>query len=189
MLPAVVLTLGGLALAYLPVTFGWADLPDAVSLAPMFLGAVWAWSVVRKKPGRARFLAAVLLTTGWQREHGLPPDIIKGGLCCSGTFDMEPVRLSSRGDYIEFTDEMEDELSPIRHLDRLHAPLIVAYGTCESPEFVRQSREFAGAVAAGGKPVLLIVAENYNHFEVIETLANPHGALGRAVLEQMEAST
>ena len=98
-------------------------------------------------------LAAVLLTTDWQREHGLPPDIIKGGLCCSGTFDMEPVRLSSRGDYIEFTDEMEDELSPIRHLDRLHAPLIVAYGTCESPEFVRQSREFAGAVAAAGKPV------------------------------------
>lgn len=134
-------------------------------------------------------LAAVLLTTDWQREHGLPPDIIKGGLCCSGTFDMEPVRLSSRGDYIEFTDEMEDELSPIRHLDRLHAPLIVAYGTCESPEFVRQSRGFAGAVAAVGKPVQLIVAENYNHFEVIETLANPHGVLGRAVLEQMEAST
>ncbi|MEE8106538.1 MAG: hypothetical protein V3T86_13465 [Planctomycetota bacterium] len=62
MLPAFVLTLGGLALAYLPVTFGWADLPDAVSLAPMFLGAVWAWSVARKRPGRVRLLTAVLLT-------------------------------------------------------------------------------------------------------------------------------
>ncbi len=68
-------------------------------------------------------------------------------------------------------------------------PLIVAYGTCESPELVRQSRDFAGAVAAAGKPVQLIVAENYNHFEVIETLANPHGVLGRAALEQIEAST
>ena len=133
-------------------------------------------------------LAGVILTTDWQEEHDLPADIIKGGLCCSGTFDMEPVRLSSRGDYIRFTDEMEHALSPIRHLDNLHAPLIVAYGTRESPEFVRQSRDFAKAVADAGKPVKLIVAENYNHFEVIETLANPHGVLGRAVLEQMRTT-
>jgi arylformamidase len=33
--------------------------------------------------------------------------------------------------------------------------------------------------------VTLLVAEGYNHFEIIETLANPYGLLGRAVLEQM----
>jgi len=131
-------------------------------------------------------LAGVMLTTDWQKEAGLPADIIKGGLCCSGIFDLKPVRLSSRGEYIRFTDEMEDAFSPIRHLDNLHAPVIVAYGSYETPEFKRQSRDFAKAVADAGKRVQLIVAENYNHFEVIETLANPHGILGRAVLEQMQ---
>jgi arylformamidase len=131
-------------------------------------------------------LAGVILTTDWQQEFGLPADIIKGGLCASGMFDLKPVRLSARGNYIAFTDEMEHDLSPIRHLGKINAPLIVAYGTYETPEFKRQSEDFAKAVADAGKPVRLIVAENYNHFEIIETLANPYGVLGRAVLEQMK---
>ena len=130
-------------------------------------------------------LAGVILTTDWENEFGLPNDIIKGGLCCSGMFDLKPVRLSARGDYIDFTDEMEHAMSPIRHLDKLHAPLVVAYGSHETPEFIRQSRDFARAVADAGKSVQLIVAENYNHFELIETFANPYGILGQAVLQQM----
>jgi len=131
-------------------------------------------------------LAGVILTTDWEKEFDLPADIIKGGLCCSGMFDLKPVRLSARGDYIKFTDEMVHALSPIRHLDKLHAPLIVAYGSHETPEFIRQSRDFAKAVADAGKSVQLIVAENYNHFEIIETLANPYGILGHAALKQMQ---
>lgn len=130
-------------------------------------------------------LAGVMLTTDWEKEAGLPFDVIKGGMCCSGMFDLKPVRLSSRGDFIKFTDEMEDAFSPIRHLDNLRVPLIVAYGSYETPEFKRQSRDFATAVADAGKDVKLIMAENYNHFEIIETLANPNGILGRAVLQQM----
>ena len=38
---------------------------------------------------------------------------------------------------------------------------------------------------AAGKPVELLVGEGYNHFEMLETLANPYGLLGRAVLAQM----
>lgn len=130
-------------------------------------------------------LAGVMLTTDWEKEAGLPADVLKGGLCCSGMFDLKPVRLSSRGEYVKFTDEMEDAFSPIRHLDNLQAPLIVAYGSYETPEFKRQSRDFAKAVADAGKEVQLIMAENYNHFEIIETLANPFGILGRAALGQM----
>src|SRR5205085_8306823 len=44
-------------------------------------------------------LAAVALTTDWQREFALPADIIKGGLCSSGMYDLEPVRLSHRSSY------------------------------------------------------------------------------------------
>jgi arylformamidase len=130
-------------------------------------------------------LAAVALTTDWVGDFGLPADVVKGGLCGSGMFDLKPVRLSARSRYVKFTDEMEEALSPQRHLDRLHAPLIVAHGTFETPEFQRQARDFAAAVEATGKPVRLVVGEGYNHFEMFETLANPYGLLGRAVLEQM----
>jgi arylformamidase len=130
-------------------------------------------------------LAGVILTTDWPKDFNLPPDIVKGGLCCSGIFDLKPVRLSARSSYVKFTDEMEQALSPQRHLDKLNAPVIVAYGTLETPEFQRQSRDFAAAVKATGKPVQLLVGEGYNHFEIRETLANPYGLLGRAVLEQM----
>jgi arylformamidase len=101
-------------------------------------------------------------------------------------FDLKPVRLSARSAYVKFTDEMEQALSSQRHLDKLNAPLIVAHGTLETPEFQRQSREFAAAVNAAGKPAQLLVAEGYNHFEIIETLANPYGLLGRAALAQMK---
>jgi arylformamidase len=131
-------------------------------------------------------LAGVVLTTDWRKDFELPADTVKGGLCCSGMFDLKPARLSARSSYVKFTDEMEQALSPQRHLDKLVAPVIVAHGTLETPEFQRQSRDFAAAVKAAGKPVQLLVAEGYNHFETPETLANPYGLLGRAVLEQMK---
>ena len=130
-------------------------------------------------------LAGVVLTTDWAKDFNLPPDILKGGLCCSGMFDLEPVRLSARSRYIKLTDEMEEALSPQRHIDRLNAPVIVAYGTLETPEFQRHSRDFAGAAKEAGKSVRLIVGEGYNHFEMLETLADPDGLLGRTVLDLM----
>jgi arylformamidase len=77
-------------------------------------------------------------------------------------------------------------LSAQRHLDKLNTPLILAHGTLESPEFQRQTREFAAAVKTAGKPVQLIVAEGYNHFELPETFGNPYGLLGRVALAQMK---
>src|SRR5579862_779487 len=127
-------------------------------------------------------LAACALTTDWRRDFDLPADLIKGGLCISGIYDLTPVRLSARSRYVKFDDATVAALSPIRHLDQLRAPLVVAYGTCETPEFQRQNRDFAAAIAAAGKPVKLLVGEHYNHFELPETLANPYGLLGRAAL-------
>jgi arylformamidase len=130
-------------------------------------------------------LAAVALTTDWPRDFGLPVDIIKGGMCISGMYDLTPVRLSARNSYVAFDDATVAVLSPMRHLDRLHAPVIVAYGTCETPEFRRQNSEFAAGVENAGKKVRLLVGEYYNHFELPETLGNPYGLLGRAALDLM----
>ncbi|HUP95195.1 MAG TPA: alpha/beta hydrolase, partial [Burkholderiales bacterium] len=134
-------------------------------------------------------LTGVVLVTDWQKEFGLPADIVKSALCCSGLYDLKAVRLSKRSEYVKFTDEMEHALSTQRHLERLRTPLIVAYGSLETPEFQRQSREFAAALQAAGKPVQLLAGQGYNHFEIPETLANPYGLLGRAVLEQMRLAS
>jgi arylformamidase len=130
-------------------------------------------------------LAGTVVAADWRKDFGLPGDVVKGGLLCSGMYDLKPVRLSARSNYVKFTDAIEDELSAQRHLDRFACPLIVGYGTCETPEFQRQARDFAAAVKAAGKPIQLLVGLGYNHFEMLETLANPYGLLGRAALELM----
>ena len=129
-------------------------------------------------------LAGCVVTHDWENE-GLPRDILKGATLGSGMYDLKPVRLSKRSKYVQFTDEMEEALSPQRHIAKLHTPLVLAHGTYETPEFQRQTRDFYAAVKACGKPVELIVGEGYNHFEMLETLGNPYGLLGRAVFAQM----
>lgn len=133
-------------------------------------------------------LAAVVLTTDWPKDFGLPIDTVKGGLCASGMYDLYPVSLSARSGYVNFTAGVVEALSPQRHLDALVSPVIVAHGTLETPEFQRQNREFAAAVKAAGKAVEFILLEGYNHFDVQESLGNPYGLLGRAVLHQMKLS-
>jgi arylformamidase len=130
-------------------------------------------------------LAAVAATTDWQAQFGLPKDVVKGYTLCSGMYDLEAPHLSKRSAYVTFTDDMVQALSPQRHLGRIHAPIVLLYGSLETPEFKRQSQEFAEALAAAGKAVELIHAEGYNHFELAETLGNPYGPMGRAVLAQM----
>lgn len=130
-------------------------------------------------------LAAVAATTEWEKDFGLPRDTVKGYALCSGMYDLAAPRLSRRSAYVSFTDEMEQALSPQRHLARIHAPIVLFYGSHETPEFKRQAEEFAAALAGAGKPVTLVHAEGYNHFELAETLANPYGPMGRAVLGQM----
>jgi arylformamidase len=98
-------------------------------------------------------LCGMALVTDWEQEFGLPPDVIQGGLCMSGIYDLKPVRLSWRSGYIRFDDAMEHEMSPIRHLDKLRAAVTISFGTFETPEFQRQGRVFAAAIEQMGRPV------------------------------------
>ena len=131
-------------------------------------------------------LTAVALVTDWERDYGVAADIVKGGICSSGMYDLKPVRLSKRSSFIRFTDEIEETMSPQRHLDRLRAPIVVTCGTNETPEFQRQARDFAAAVKAAGMSVELIEAPNYNHYEMGESFGNPYGPSGRAALALMK---
>jgi arylformamidase len=130
-------------------------------------------------------LCGVALVTDWEKEFGLPRDTVKGGMCMSGMYDLKPVRLSWRSNYVKFDDAMEDAMSAMRHLDKLHAAVTVTYGSLETPEFQRQARDFAAALKAGGHKVTLVVVPQTTHRVSEETLGNPYGTNGRAAIEMM----
>jgi arylformamidase len=130
-------------------------------------------------------LASTALITDW-RTYDLPEQPFCGALLISGCYDLQPVRLSKRSKYIKFTDAIVADFSAIRHLDRLRTPLLLTHGTFETPEFQRQTRALAQALDDAGRPAHFLLGEGYNHFEMFETMANPFGLLGHAVLAQIK---
>jgi arylformamidase len=122
-------------------------------------------------------LASVLLTTDWT-AYGLGADVLKSGLLISGMYDLRPVMLSARRTFVSLEAGEMEELSAILHLDGIAAPVTVAYGDLESPEFKRQAIDFAAALREARKPVTLIEAAGRNHFEILGDLADQDSALG-----------
>jgi arylformamidase len=108
-------------------------------------------------------------------------DVVKKALLVSGLYDLLPVRLSARNDYVRLDKRLEDEYSPIRHVDRIKCPVTVAWAEQESAEFFRQSKEFAEKLGAPQ-----IMGKGLNHFEIVETLADPRSPLGRAALDMLQ---
>ena len=76
--------------------------------------------------------------------------------------------MSARNEYVRLDERLEDEYSPIRHAAKIRCPVTVSWAEKEGAEFTRQSREFAARLRA---PTL--VGTGLNHFEIIETLADP----------------
>jgi arylformamidase len=129
-------------------------------------------------------LAGCMAVTDWQ-EFGLPGDVVKSAVLASGIYDLLPVRLSARNDYVKLDASTEQALSPIRHLRHFTGQAYVACGALESDEFRRQSRALAAALNPLQRAAPLAEYAGLNHFEVADTLADPHGGLGRAALGMM----
>lgn len=126
---------------------------------------------------------AMLATTDWAGEWGLAGDVIKGAVAASGIHDLEPVRLSSRNQYLHLDDETTRRNSPIHHIRDTMPPMVIAYGEHEQREFRRQSITFAQALRDRGHAVRELDLGGLNHFEVAEQYGDPDSSLLRAVFE------
>jgi arylformamidase len=133
-------------------------------------------------------LTSVLLTTDW-RSRGLPETVLKSGTCVSGMYDLRPVLLSARSSYVHLSPQEEDELSAMRHLDQVRCPIVVAYGSKESPEFQRHGRSLAEALRKRGAAMRELVLDDKNHFEGIRTMMDLGSPLARAVFAQIGATS
>ena len=155
-------------------------LPEMV--AQVCRGVDWVWrqlsaEIVLCGHSSGSHLAACALTR---------MDAVEGALLVSGIYDLLPVRLSARNQYVRLDEKLEHEYSPIRHADRIGCPVTLAWAEHEAAEFARQSREFSSALKLAGKPTQALVGTGLNHFEIIETLADPASPLGRAALNMLQ---
>lgn len=94
----------------------------------------------------------------------------------SGLMDLEPIRLGTLNDPLDLSLAEVAQLSPQRHIGP-GAPMVVAVGGAELPELVRQSREYAEACQAAGQPTEYLAVPGRNHFDVLDELYSPDGAL------------
>jgi len=107
--------------------------------------------------------------------------VVKGGLAISGLYDLEPIRLNYLNVKLGLDAAEARRNSPILHLPPMAGPLVVAYGTAELPELCRQSIDYAQAWAERGLPGHLLPIDSADHFTILESLADPHGALTQAL--------
>lgn len=126
-------------------------------------------------------LASAALVGDWG-EYGFERIPYAGAFLASGMYDLYPVSLSKRSEYVTFAPATIEKLSAERYAVRLDVPTIVAVGSYETPEFLRQARDFVRTLEAEAKPARYLEAQGYNHYEVLESLANPYSPLGHALL-------
>ena len=129
-------------------------------------------------------VGGMMAVTDWT-AHNLPRALIKGALLCSGMYDLAPVRLSARNDYLHLDEAAEARNSAIRHIPADGCPLIVGYGGGEQTEFRRQSRAFAAAWRDAGLEVEEFDMPGVNHFELRRHFNDPNSPILTAMLALM----
>lgn len=106
---------------------------------------------------------------------------VDAGLPISGVYDVEPCRLNYVNDTLHMTADEARAMSPILHLEAQQKPMLITYGLAERPEFQRQSRDYHAARKAAGLPSELLPLEGHDHYSILEELADPKGALAKAL--------
>lgn len=128
-------------------------------------------------------LAGMMTVTDWEKERGIPGDVLKAALCGSGMYDLEPVRLSARNDYLHLDEEAARRNSSILQIPSTDMPLVMCIGGGELDEFRRQNKAFAAAWEKHGNSVQLFDLPGLNHFEVGQQYANPDAPFIKALYE------
>ncbi|MBM4440390.1 MAG: alpha/beta hydrolase [Candidatus Rokubacteria bacterium] len=108
---------------------------------------------------------------------------LAGGIAISGLFDLEPIRLCYLNDKLGLDPAEAQRNSPIHHLPKRAAPLVVTVGLDELPELVRQSKEYAEAWRKAGLKGHYLPLAGHEHFSILEELARPDGKIFGALQE------
>ena len=130
-------------------------------------------------------VGGMMVVTDWSKVTGLPRKLIKGALLCSGMYDLVPVKLSARNDYLKLDDAAVQRNSSILQVPDTGCPLVIGYGGDEHKEFRRQSRNLAAAWRARGLSVEEYEMPGVNHFALRRHFNNPDSPIFKAMLKLM----
>lgn len=180
--PAVALVPAGIAVAALNFSLAPTArldlMVDQVRRAALHLctyAALWQLDVGRffaAGHSSGAHLASLLAVADWAALGG-PANLIKGLIAGSGPYDLEPVRLSARNDYLFLDEDTAAVLTPQNHLRAGLPAAVFFWGGGELEEFQRQSRNLADGWASHGLPVERIFLRDLNHFQVGTQFLDP----------------
>lgn len=123
-------------------------------------------------------LAAMALSTDWPNvAPGLPGNVLAGGCAVSGIYDLEPIRLSYHNKVLNVAPDDVERWSPLHCLPVQAPPLLLAVGSEETDEFLRQQAEYAGAWLARGLRVGEVEMAGLHHFTAVDALGQPEHPL------------
>jgi arylformamidase len=127
------------------------------------------------------------LATAWTRDFGLPADVVKAACLTSGLFDLEPLRLASRNEYLALDAASVQRLSPVHHIPDVGVPLLLSVGGRETTEFKRQTAEYRSAWERAGHVARFVEMPDDHHYSLAVRPGQPDNALYRAVLDDIRA--
>ncbi|NQV56126.1 MAG: alpha/beta hydrolase [Rhodospirillales bacterium] len=130
-------------------------------------------------------LAAMTLATGWHEKYGIPENAIKGGAPCSGLHDLNPFLHTSQKNYLNLDDAAVSRNSPMENLPPAGTKMVMAWGGLETPEFRRQSEDYAAACKTAGAEVTTHAYPEHNHFSLASELTNTESNLTASVFKMM----
>jgi arylformamidase len=126
---------------------------------------------------------------GMLLSAGLPPDRasglvpVSGGIAISGIFDLRPLQHSWLQPSLKLTDSLSVEQSPLLHIPRLAAPLLVSVGGEESEALIDQSQRYHAAWREEGLGGEYFLQPGINHYEAVYGLADRLSPLARRVAD------
>lgn len=131
-------------------------------------------------------LVGMMLAKGWPEKFGIPDNVIKSALGCSGLYDLEPLSHTYIDDWMHFDQGTIARNSPQYLLGTKKAcPTLLAVGSIEYSEFHRQTEEFAEALRNNGTSVEVMNVPDRNHFNVVTDLSDPDAAITKATIAQI----
>lgn len=162
---------------------GYTLCPD-ITLSEIMAEIAGAVRWLRREGPRHGVGEGRLVVSGWSAGGHLTAttlamDEVDAGLAISGIYDVEPCRLNYLNDNLRLTVEESARTSPILHLPKKSAPVVLTYGTGELAELQRQSIDYHKARQAAGLPGELLPLAGLNHFSIMDELEAKDGALAR----------
>jgi acetyl esterase/lipase len=158
--------------------------------------ALFPWMTVRQNVGFGprQQVAAIadefVKLVGLERFADRYPSQLSGAAparCRLAGIQRHPPRCRAPADKLSLDADEIVMLSPLKRLAVRAPPLILFVGSAELPELKRQSEVYARAASALGLPCSLTVLRGHHHFSILDELADPNGALTRALLEPHHA--